>query len=178
MQGRCSVPTHNYSLRPQHSTDHAFIQHLYASTRATEMSGCGWPAAAIAEFLRQQFQRQLHHYQEHFPDGEFWLIEQQGRAIGRLYLFWGEHTLQLIDIALLPEQRGAGLGTALLGDVLTRADDRGLAVGLHVEAHNQALRLYQRLGFSVIGDRGIYLEMRRPARRQSTTPLAESHQTA
>jgi ribosomal protein S18 acetylase RimI-like enzyme len=171
------VPTHNYSLRPQNSTDHAFIQHLYASTRAADMSGCGWPPEAIAEFLRQQFQLQLSHYQKHFPDGEFWLIERDGQAIGRLYLFWGETTLQLIDIALLPEQRGAGLGTALLGDLLTRADDRGLAVSLHVESHNPVLHLYQRLGFGITGDKGIYLEMRRPARTPSTIPLTERHQT-
>lgn len=170
--------THNYSLRPQHSTDHTFIQHLYASTRATEMSACGWPPEAVSEFLRQQFQLQLHHYQEHFPDAEFWLIEQNGQAIGRLYLDWGQTTVQLIDIALLPEQRGAGLGSTLLGDVLTRADDRGLAAGLHVESHNPALRLYQRLGFSVIGDKSIYLEMRRPARNPAITSPTESHQSA
>jgi ribosomal protein S18 acetylase RimI-like enzyme len=171
------VPTHDYSLRPQNSTDHAFIQRLYASTRAIEMSGCGWPPEAIAEFLRQQFQLQLHHYQEHFPDGEFWLIEQEDRAIGRLYLSWSKTTLQLIDIALLPEQRGTGLGTALLGDLLTQADDRGLAVSLHVESHNPVLHLYQRLGFGITGDKGIYLEMRRPARTPSTIPLTERHQT-
>lgn len=172
------MPTHDYSLRPQNTTDHAFLQYLYASTRASEMSGCGWPPEVIAEFLRQQFQLQLNYFQEHFPDGEFWLIERKGQAIGRLYLLWGKTTLQLIDIALLPDQRGAGVGTELLGEVLTRADDRGLAVGLHVEAHNRALRLYQRLGFGIIDDKGIYLEMQRPARIPSTTPLTESQQTA
>lgn len=150
-------------LRPVNAADLIFLQHLYASAREAEMAHSGWPTEAIAAFLAQQFNLQHHYYQEHFPDGEFWLIEGDGQAIGRLYLFWGETRLQLIDIALLPEYRGVGLGTALLDELLVRADSRGLAVGLHVEANNPALRLYRRQGFEVVDDNGIYLEMRRPA---------------
>ncbi|NQD96317.1 GNAT family N-acetyltransferase [Pseudomonas sp. CrR25] len=156
-------------LRPMAAADQAFLQRLYASTRETEMSRSGWPAAVIDGFLRQQFSLQHNYYQEHFPDGEFWLIERAGEAIGRLYLFWGETTLQLIDIALLPEYRGAGLGTTLLDGLRERADARGLAMGLHVETDNPALRLYRRLGFTVIGESGIYLEMRRPAAAASAS---------
>ncbi|MES2821618.1 MAG: GNAT family N-acetyltransferase [Pseudomonadota bacterium] len=142
------------------------------------MALSGWPATAIAEFLQQQFSLQHRYYQAHFPDGEFWLVERAGQAIGRLYLFWGETTLQIIDISLLPEYRGAGLGSALLGEPLSRADARGLAVGLHVEGHNPALRLYQRLGFGVVGDSGVYLEMCRPAHSRPLASQAERRQPA
>nr|WP_256558039.1 GNAT family N-acetyltransferase [Marinobacterium sedimentorum] len=137
------------------------------------MSGCGWPPEAIAEFLRQQFQLQLNYYQEHFPDGEFWLIEQEGRAIGRLYLSWGKTTLQLIDIALLPELRGTGLGSRLLNEVLARTDASGLAVTLHVESQNPAVRLYQRLGFDIVADKDVYLEMHRPPRSVTTDQVTD-----
>lgn len=160
-------------LRPIDAADQAFLQRLYASSRETEMSRSGWPVEAIAAFLQQQFNLQQRYYQEHFPDGEFWLIEHDGEAIGRLYLFWGETTLQLIDIALLPECRGVGLGTALLDELLTRADSRGLAVGLHVETDNPARRLYRRLGFAVVGENGVYLEMRRPAGMPPAAPPFE-----
>lgn len=163
-------------LRPIDAADQAFLQRLYASSRETEMSRSGWPAEAIAELLQQQFNLQHRYYQEHFPDGEFWLIERDGEAIGRVYLFWGETTLQLIDISLLPEHRGTGLGSRLLGELLARADRQGLAVGLHVEADNPALRLYRRLGFEVIGDSGIYLEMRKPAGSRSPAKQAEQPQ--
>ena len=153
-------------FRPIEAADEPFLSRLYASTRQTEMARSGWPAEAIAEFLAQQFTLQHRYYQEHFPDGEFWLIERDGQAIGRLYLFWGETTLQLIDISLLPEYRGAGLGTGLITDLLARAEARGLAVGLHVEGDNPALRLYRRLGFEVVGENGVYLKMHKPAAAQ------------
>jgi ribosomal protein S18 acetylase RimI-like enzyme len=165
------------SLRPIDAADQAFLQRLYASTREREMACSGWPVAAIAEFLQQQFMLQQRYYQQHFPDGEFWLIERGGQAIGRLYLFWGETTLQLIDISLLPEHRGAGLGSALLGEWLARATTRGLAVGLHVEADNPALHLYRRLGFEVVGDNGIYLAMRKPADTPLPAKPAEQRQS-
>lgn len=151
-------------FRPIEVADEAFLTHLYATTRGQELAHSGWSAEAIGEFLAQQFRLQHHYYQEHFPDGEFWVIEADTQAIGRLYLFWGETTLQLIDISLLPDYRGRGVGVALLQNLLALADARGLAVGLHVEEANPAFRLYQRLGFEVVGESGIYLEMCRPAR--------------
>lgn len=161
------------NFRPIEAADHAFLQRLYASAREVEMSRSGWPAESIAEFLRQQFNLQHSYYQEHFSDGEFWLIERSGQAIGRLYLFWGETTLQIIDITLLPEYRGAGLGRSLLEDLLTRAAARGLAVGLHVEGDNPALHLYRQLGFVVVGDSGVYLQMRKPVDTQAPLKQAE-----
>lgn len=157
------MPIAEPTFRPIGAADQAFLQRLYASARESEMSRSGWPAEAIVEFLGQQFTLQHRYYQEHFPDGEFWVIEADGQAIGRLYLYWGETTLQIIDITLLPEYRGVGLGSKLLGDLLARAAARGLAVGLHVEGDNPVLRLYRRLGFEVIGDSGFYLQMRKPA---------------
>lgn len=168
----------NLSFRPIEAADQAFLQRLYASARAAEVSRSGWPAESIVEFLHQQFNLQHRYYQEHFSDGEFWLIEHAGQAIGRLYLFWGETTLQIIDITLLPEHRGAGLGSALLENLLTRAAARGLAVGLHVEGDNPALRLYQRLGFVVVGDSGVYLQMHKPVDTQAPVEQTEPQPAA
>lgn len=170
--------TTEWTLRHLEAADQPFLQRLYASSRETEMALSGWPATVIADFLQQQFSLQHRYYQEHFPDGEFWLVERAGQAIGRLYLFWGETALQIIDISLLADYRGAGLGSALLGELLTQAEARGLAVGLHVEGHNPALRLYQRLGFEVVGDSGVYLEMRKPAGHHALATHSECRQTA
>ncbi len=158
------MQTIDYALRAQKESDHVFLESLYVATRAAGLSGSGWDTATIDTFLRQQFQLQSRHYAQQFPDGEFWLIERHAEPIGRFCLYWGNTTVQLIDIALLPGHRGAGVGTALLRNLLARADARGLAVELHVEAHNPAQRLYQRLGFSIRDSKGVYLQMRRPAR--------------
>ncbi|MFJ4375473.1 GNAT family N-acetyltransferase [Pseudomonas japonica] len=155
------------TLRALHPDDMAFIERLYAGTRAEEMSHSGWPAEQIAAFLHQQFNAQHTYYQAHFADGEFFIIEHQGQAIGRLYLFWGQTTLNLIDIALRPEWQNQGIGSALLQPLIGRADEQGLAIELSVETYNPAQRLYARLGFQVIKESGVYLRMRREARGAS-----------
>jgi predicted GNAT family acetyltransferase len=61
-----------------------------------------------------------------------------------------------MDIALLPDFRGAGLGTALLAGLFAEATAAGKTVTIHVEGFNPARRLYERLGFRQIGEHGVY----------------------
>ncbi|PWB30533.1 GNAT family N-acetyltransferase [Pseudomonas sp. SDI] len=150
-------------FRPIAQGDLPFLQQLYASTRAEEMSHSGWSSEQIAAFLLQQFNAQHQYYQTHFPDGEFFVIERQGQAIGRLYLFWGQTTLNLIDIALLPACIGHGTGSAILAELLQRVDACGLACELSVEHYNPAQRLYARFGFEPVGESGVYRRLRRAA---------------
>jgi ribosomal protein S18 acetylase RimI-like enzyme len=65
----------------------------------------------------------------------------------------------LIDISLVPAARGAGLGGAILADLIAAAGAAGKRVTLHVERLNPARRLYVRHGFTLVSDKGIYLEM-------------------
>jgi ribosomal protein S18 acetylase RimI-like enzyme len=65
----------------------------------------------------------------------------------------------LMDIALLPEYRSHGIGTALIKDLMAEAAQAGRPLRLHVEFFNQALRLYERLGFARMGEMGLYYEM-------------------
>ena len=62
-----------------------------------------------------------------------------------------------MDIALLPPYRNAGIGTAILRDILAEAAVAQKPVRIHVEKFNPALRLYERLGFAPIEDKGVYL---------------------
>ncbi|QXI49851.1 GNAT family N-acetyltransferase [Pseudomonas anuradhapurensis] len=150
-------------LRPITDADQAFLRTLYGTTRAGEMAMLPWDQAAIDTFLDQQFQAQHAHYQTHFADAGFSIIETAGEAIGRAYLLWTDSHLQIIDTALMPAWRGRGIGTGLIRQWLAQADRQGLSVGLHVTLDNPALRLYQRNGFEVVGDNGLYLQMRRTA---------------
>lgn len=84
------------------------------------------------------------------------MIERFGAPIGRLYLFNKEDEVRLVDIALLPEARGSGIGTALLEDLFVFARQVAKPVTIHVEANNPAMRLYRRLGFAQIEDKGVY----------------------
>jgi ribosomal protein S18 acetylase RimI-like enzyme len=64
--------------------------------------------------------------------------------------------IRLVDIALLPEHRGRGIGGALLRGLLDEGAVSGRRVSMHVERSNPALRLYERLGFERVKDDGIY----------------------
>ncbi|WP_256680125.1 GNAT family N-acetyltransferase [Pseudomonas sp. Marseille-P9899] len=142
----------------------AFIERLYADSRAAEMSHSGWPAEQIATFLSQQFNTQHAYYQAHYDGAEFLIIEYEGSPIGRLYRFWGPTTVNLIDIALVPHFQNRGIGSSLLEEMLQRADAEGLVTELFVETYNPAQRLYGRLGFTVINESGVYLRMHRQPR--------------
>lgn len=136
--------------------DLPFLSALYASTRADELAPVPWSEAEKAAFLAQQFHAQHVHYMAHYPDAHWLIVERSGASVGRLYLEWWPSEIRIIDIALMPECRGAGLGRALLEDVMALAGKDGLAVGIHVEKTNPAMSLYRRLGFEVVEDKGVY----------------------
>jgi ribosomal protein S18 acetylase RimI-like enzyme len=72
-----------------------------------------------------------------------------------------------MDIALLTEYRGAGVGTRVMRELCDEADAIGIPIGIHVERQNAARRLYTRLGFEERQDRGVYSYLVRPPRRVS-----------
>lgn len=159
-----------YGLRPEGDADLPFLFALYASTRAEEIAQAqSWSDEQKHAFLAQQFDAQYRHYRQHFPDSAFDIIEHHGEPIGRLYLERRDTRLHIIDIALMPGQRGNGIGTAILTALIDTAAQSGLGVGIFVEKFNPALRLYQRLGFVDVSDTGVYLEMERMAENATVT---------
>ncbi len=151
--------------RPIEAADRRFLRILYASTRSEELACTGWPPSEQQAFLAQQFDCQDRYYREHYADAEFLLLERAGCSIGRLYWHATPSALTLMDVSLLPEWRGGGIGSELMHLITGHADRAGLPIGLHVEPANPAHRLYQRFGFETADDNGVYLKMRRPARQ-------------
>ena len=49
----------------------------------------------------------------------------------------------------------------MLHDLVAEGDAGAKPITIHVEKFNPALRLYERLGFLPIEDRGVYLFLRR-----------------
>jgi ribosomal protein S18 acetylase RimI-like enzyme len=84
-----------------------------------------------------------------------------GEPAGRLYLYRQAEDWRIMDIALLPEFRNRGFGTALLDSLIAEADAAGVKVSIHVEVFNPARKLYQRLGFRQAAERGVYLLLER-----------------
>jgi ribosomal protein S18 acetylase RimI-like enzyme len=119
-----------------------------------------WSSEQKAAFVDHQFRAQHAHYQKYYPEADWLVTARAGEDIGRLYVERWPSQHRIIDIAFLPEHRGKGLGTALLGDLMDEAAAVGKAVSIHVEKFNPAMRLYRRLGFETIEDKGVYDLMR------------------
>lgn len=150
------------TLRPIEEGDNAFLYRLYVSTRAEEMAAWGWADVQREAFLQLQFRAQQLHYQAQMPPADQQIICLDDQPIGRLILALDGEAIHISDIALLPEYRNRGIGTALIRDILTRATLVGKSVRLHVEVHNPAQRLYERLGFCIVNQNDVYYLMEAP----------------
>lgn len=145
------------TLRAVTPDDRSFLCRLYGSTRAAELAPLPWTDEQKQTFIAMQFDAQDHHYREHYSGAAFDVIMVDGAPIGRLYVARGADEIRIIDIALVPECCNRGIGSALLRGLQDEARASGLPLRIHVERFNPALRLYERLGFRMIADRGVYL---------------------
>jgi len=155
MSDRPSHALADVELRPRRDADRDFLCRLYASTRTDELAATPWTDEQKRAFLEWQFEAQTTHYDAVYGDARFLVVERDDMPIGRLYLQRRDDEIRVVDIALLPEHRGHGLGRRLMEDVLAEAAADGLAVRIHVETHNPAMHLYERLGFRRVDTNGV-----------------------
>lgn len=158
-RARVKKPIVEITLRPITPDDTELLYTIYASTRADEMMQIGWPEAAQATFLRQQFNAQAAYYGAHYNTSRFALVIVEGQVAGRLYVDRMADEILIIDMAILPPFRGQGIGTTLFKMLLQEGTEAHLPVTMHVEATNPALRLYARLGFEIVEDNVVYLKL-------------------
>lgn len=151
------------TLRPVTEADGELLYEIYASTRDEEMSLFSfWNDKQKEMFLRQQFNAQRKHYQQTFKDAFYWIVQQNDVPIGRLYFDTSpEKYCSIIEITLLPNFRKKGIGESLIKDLLAYSSKQFKSVRLHVEIHNPAKRLYDRLGFTIIDIGLVSVEMQR-----------------
>jgi ribosomal protein S18 acetylase RimI-like enzyme len=80
------------------------------------------------------------------------VLLQDGAPVGLLKVARDSPQWKLIQIQLVPELQGQGLGADLLAQVIAEADNAKVAVALSVLKANPARALYERLGFAVVGE--------------------------
>ena len=143
-------------LRQISEKDLPFLRLLYGSTREEEMALVDWTEKQKKDFLDMQFTAQHHHYKQNFNNASFDIIELAGEAVGRLYLDRRDDEIRIVDIALFPAHRGKGIGSHYLDKIMSEAKRKKIAVRIHVENFNPALRFYQNLGFRQTDTNGVY----------------------
>lgn len=144
------------TLRPVEAGDQSFLLALVESTRE-DLAILDHTVKAM--LVRMQYEAQLTDYRRRFPGLEESIVLADGVATGRLYVARSSDQIRLVDISLLPEFRGQGIGYRLLARLQDASQRSGLPLRLHVLQGNPAGALYRRLGFQPGETDGLYLAM-------------------
>ena len=145
------------TLRDVSAGDKEFLKEVYASTRAEEMAMAPWSDEQREGFLDFQFNAQDVYYRERFPGADFKIILQSGEPVGRIYVLREEKGIRVLDITVLPQYRGLGMGSFLIRELLDEGRHSGRAVQIFVETFNRSISLFERLGFSPVTQEGFNL---------------------
>jgi hypothetical protein len=118
---------------------------LYGHTREDELAVTGWTREQKDAFLDHQFGAQTEYYRQHMPAARWRIIVADGADAG------------------------------LLRSLQQRAGDAGCVLSIHVERHNPARLLYERLGFRPAGGEGpVYQLMEwRPGGQEKIASIRE-----
>jgi ribosomal protein S18 acetylase RimI-like enzyme len=155
------------ALRPALEEDEAFLLEVYAGTRSDEMAQSGLDDSQQQAFIKLQFVAQQQHYRTYYPQGEHSLILLNEKPAGRLYVARSPEEIRILDIALLAEHRNKGIGTRIIKDLMAESRKTGKPVRIYVENFNRALRLFERMGFLQVEEKGFHYLM------QWQQPIAE-----
>lgn len=158
------------ALRGVRADDEPFLLSVYASAREDEPAP--WTGERQAAFVAMQFAAQSAHYAEHYAGMSSDVVLVGGEPAGRLLVARRRDEIRIVDIALLPAFRGRGVGSELLAELMDEATEMAKRLSIHVERHNRARGLYERLGFARVGETGTHLRMEwdpaRPGARDAT----------
>ena len=159
---RCALPQPSLAMarrgmavRPATEGDLPFLRALYAAGRAHETGLAALSEGERIVFLCGQFALQLAHFRRHHAAADFLILVHtpHGGApavpVGRIDLDRAAPVWRLLDIAIVPGDRGQGLGSVLIGWLKDAARGaRAAGIDLHVARDNpRAAALYRRLGF-------------------------------
>lgn len=87
----------------------------------------------------------------------FFVCEDGGEIIGIVGLKIILDTAEVLCVATDEKHRGRGVATSLMNTALCECEKRGIAeINLEVRASNNAVRLYKKCGFEIVGTRKNY----------------------
>ncbi len=119
------------------------------------MRGLGRDAIR-ADLLQTQFHARDTGMRSTWRDLDDRIILSQGQPAGRIALARTADEVWIVDLLVLPELRGSGIGTAVLQTVFDDATRLGKPVRLHANIAHRSTRLYERLGFVKAGGSQVH----------------------
>lgn len=146
----------NLQLRTVNVDDEPFLQELFNDVRSVDFIRAGISEIQLKPLLIMQYKAQKQSYNLQFPNAQHSIIEFENTKIGRLLINKEAQKIHLADISLLHNFRGKGFGSFLLENLKTEAETVSLSV---FKTNFGAIRLYEKQGFKMTNDDGVYLKM-------------------
>ncbi|PKN56195.1 MAG: hypothetical protein CVU56_17430 [Deltaproteobacteria bacterium HGW-Deltaproteobacteria-14] len=164
------MSTDAFTLRPVAPSDAPLLDALFRETLGPVGDALATLPDRGAALVAQMREGQRRTWHNAFGEDGHALVLVDGAPVGRVWAErMGPDEVRLVDIALLPSHRGAGIGTAVLRRIIEDARKEKRTIVLHVATHNPALRLYQRLGFVAISGDELNLRLERAPGSSSLT---------
>ena len=137
------------SRRRACEADVPFLRDLRAQTMEQHHLAAGIP---------QSYAENEAKVRAHFECAE--ILELDGQCIGLLKILREPTEWRVVQVQLLPEYQGSGIGGRLLGALVAQARDAGVSIALSVLKGNPARHLYERLGFEITseGERVFHMQ--------------------
>lgn len=145
MQGLTSA---QISRRPAMEADVPFLMELRHRTMDAHLRASGVEPSDKEHLQRVRFR---------FECAEVILVD--GQASGLLKVARDGTCWDLIQIQIVPELQGRGLGAWLIRGVVAQAQRAGASLKLDVLKANPARRLYEKLGFVVVAEKPRAFDM-------------------
>jgi len=149
--------------RPETPADEPFLRQMTIASLTQELMAWMWPEAIRDQLLLMQYTAKLGSLRSNHPAASSEIILADGEPAGWIFLDESPEQIHLCEIMTLIEQRGKGVGSTVLREVLEAADRAGKPVRLLVSVTNTgAVKLYERLGFVRTAGNEVQHEMERP----------------
>ncbi|MGF6812469.1 ribosomal protein S18 acetylase RimI-like enzyme [Paraburkholderia sp. Clong3] len=141
------------TLRPAQPDDEAFLLELRKTTMTEHLARAGEPTDDDAHRARL-----LHRYDA------AQVVCIDGAPAGLLKAHRNDVEWFVVQLQIAPALQGRGIGEQALRTILRAAAAEALPVSLQVLKGNPAKRLYDRLGFEIVGEDQTQFHMRLAAR--------------
>jgi GNAT superfamily N-acetyltransferase len=148
------------SFRPETPDDDAFLRRLITATIIEELGAETWPEPMRTHLAGVQYTMRRQGVRGRYPHGESRIVLADGAEAGWLYTAALPEVVWLVEVMILPEHRGQGIGSAALRDVIGSAGARPVRLKVNV-TNTRAIGLYERLGFRRVGGDAVQHLMER-----------------
>lgn len=149
--------------------DEPLLLAVFSSTRELELQQVPFTPEQKQAFLAMQYEAQKRHYCATYPQAFNEVICADEVGVGRCWTAELDDELRVMDIAILPEWRGRGIGAKVLRELIVQSESLAKPLRVWVEVWNPAQAIFQHLGFQQVKSEGINLLFERKAEK-ATTP--------